>query len=203
MKRDGEWTARERWNVWRPVRRLALVRLRIMATAMRAGTRPTASGHGYSLTVAGAALVLTVSAIPFASILVAAVLLRRERWLEIVALSSLGSATGGLVLYLLFHHLAWAELAAAYPDLVRSKAWVDATQWISAYGAWALLGIAALPLPQTPALIFTAISRLPVAEVLLALLLGKLLKYGVYGFLAARFPSWFRRLAAAENRSPA
>src|SRR6516165_6511441 len=64
------------------------------------------------------------------------------------------------------------------------------------YGTWALLGFAAAPLPQTPALIFTAVSRLPVSEVFLALFLGKLLKYGVYGWLAAEFPSWFQHLAA-------
>jgi len=37
----------------------------------------------------------------------------------------------------------------------------------SAYGTWVLLGIAAMP--QTPALIFTAMWRLPVFEVFLAL----------------------------------
>jgi hypothetical protein len=35
-------------------------------------------------------------------------------------------------------------------------------------------------------------SQLPVLEVFIALFLGKLLKYSVYGFLAARFPSWFQ-----------
>jgi membrane protein YqaA with SNARE-associated domain len=133
--------------------------------------------------------------IPFASILIGAVLLRRDRWKEIVLVSSLGSATGGVILYLVFHHLAWSPVIAAYPDLTQSKAWSDATRWVSAYGTWALLGIAATPLPQTPALIFTAVSPLPVAEVFLALFLGKLLKYGVYGCLAAQFPLWFKSYA--------
>ena len=94
-----------------------------------------------------------------------------------------------------FHYLGWGQIAAYYPDLPQSKAWADATRWVSAYGTWALLGFAAAPLPQTPALIFTAVSRLPVSEVFLALFLGKLLKYGVYGWLAAEFPSWFQRFA--------
>jgi membrane protein YqaA with SNARE-associated domain len=112
--------------------------------------------------------------------------------------SSLGSATGGVILYLIVHHLAWSQIMAAYPDLTQSKAWGDATRWVSAYGTWALFGIAATPLPQTPALIFTAVSRLPVPEVFLALFLGKLMKYGVYGYLAAEFPLWFRRYALME-----
>jgi membrane protein YqaA with SNARE-associated domain len=156
----------------------------------------------YPVAVGIAAFALTVTMIiPFASILIGAVLLRRDRWKEIVVLSSLGSATGGLILYVSFHHLGWSQITAAYPDLSQLKAWSDATRWISAYGTWALLGIAATPMPQTPALIFTAMSRLPAAEVFLALFFGKLLKYGVYGWLAAEFPSWFQRFAPVGTRA--
>ena len=165
-------------------------------TSMRIDLRRAIPARAYPLMVGVIALVLTISmTIPFASILIVAVLLRRDRWKEIVLVSSLGSATGGLILYLTFHYLGWSQIAAYYPDLPQSKAWADATRWVSAYGTWALLGFAAAPLPQTPALIFTSVSRLPVSEVFLALFLGKLLKYGVYGWLAAEFPSWFQRFA--------
>jgi len=40
---------------------------------------------------------------------------------------------------------------------------------------------------------------LPPAEVFLALLIGKLLKYGAYAWLAANFPSWFHRFLAIEG----
>jgi len=167
--------------------------------ARQVGVQPERHGHNYSLAVAVVALFMTVSAVPFSSILVLAVLLRRERWLEIAVLSSFGSAAGAVMLYLLVHHLAWSEIAVAYPDLSKSKAWEDTVQWISVHGVWALLVIAATPLPQTPALIFTAISQLPLAEVFLAVLLGKLIKYGLYGLLAARFPFWFERFLPIEN----
>jgi hypothetical protein len=50
----------------------------------------------YLLTVGIIALIFIVSmTIPFASILIGAVLLRHARWKEIVLVSSLGSATGG------------------------------------------------------------------------------------------------------------
>ena len=61
------------------------------------------------------------------------------------------------------------------------------------YVTWS--GIAAMPLPQTPALIFTALLPLPASKVFFALFLGKLLKYGVYGWFAATFPFWVQRLA--------
>jgi len=111
-----------------------------------------------------------------------------------VLISSLGSATGGLILYWVFYYLGWSQIIAVYPELMQSKLWSDATRWVSAYGTWALLGIAALPLPQTPALIFTAILPLPALHVFLALFIGKLLKYGFYGWLAANFPFWFNHV---------
>ena len=163
---------------------------------MRVALRRAILAGTYPLMVGIMALAMTVSmTIPFASILIGAVLLRRDQWKEIVVVASLGSATGGLFLYLIFHYLGWNQIVDAYPDLTKSKAWTDATAWVSDYGTWALLGIAAMPVPQTPALIFTAMSRLPVSEVFLALFLGKLLKYGLYGWLAARCPAWVERVS--------
>ena len=151
--------------------------------------------RAYLLMTGITALLLAVSmTIPFSSILVGAVLLRRDRWKEIVLVSSLGSAMGGLILYCVFYYLGWSQIVIAYPDLIQSKLWSDATRWVSAFGIWALLGIAALPLPQTPALILTAVIPLPASYVFLALFVGKLLKYAVYGWLAANFPFWFERL---------
>jgi membrane protein YqaA with SNARE-associated domain len=162
---------------------------------MQAALRRLILAGAYPIMVGIIALAITVSmTIPFASILIGAVLLRRDQWKEIVVVASLGSATGGVFLYLIFHYLGWNQIIDAYPDLTESRAWTDATAWVSDYGTWALLGFAAMPVPQTPALIFTAMSRLPVSEVFLALFLGKLLKYGVYGWLAVECPSWIERV---------
>jgi membrane protein YqaA with SNARE-associated domain len=144
-----------RWVTWHPLRGSALLGLRVVETTTRVNLWRAASARTYPFVIGVVGLILTVSMVPFASILISAILLRRDRWQEIVFLSSLGSATGGVVLYLIFHHLAWEQITAAYPDLMQSKAWSDATRWVSAYGSWALLGIAATPFPQTPALIFT------------------------------------------------
>jgi len=178
-----------------------LVRLRMIESRARTYL-PRATFALYPFAVGAVAFILTLSMVPFASILVVAVLLRRDRWAETVVLSSLGAATGGLALYLTFHHLGWSQILAAYPDLVQAKAWSDATRWVSAYGIWALLVIAASPFPQTPALIFAAVSQLPIAELFLALFLGKLLKYSMYGFVAAKFPSWLAARQASAIRFP-
>jgi membrane protein YqaA with SNARE-associated domain len=74
---------------------------------MRVALRRAILAGAYPLMVGIMALAMTVSMmIPFASILIGAVLLRRDQWKEIVVVASLGSATGGLFLYLIFHYLA-------------------------------------------------------------------------------------------------
>jgi membrane protein YqaA with SNARE-associated domain len=167
---------------------------------VRAALEHATGSRRYPLVVGGVALVLTLSmSVPFASALVLAVLLRRERWRAITLWSALGSSIGGLLLYLVFHHLGWNQLVEWYPDIAASKSWRDATQWVTRYGAWALFLIAASPLPQTPALAFAAITRLPVPEVLIALLAGKLIKYGVYAWLVTRFPERFTRYLPSNS----
>jgi len=153
-----------------------------------------ASARAYPFVVGIIACFMTVSmTIPFAAILIGAVLLNRQRWVTIVIVSSLGSASGGIILFLALHHLGWSQVEALYPALAQTQTWATVTRWISAYGTWALLVFAASPLPQTPVLVFTAVSRLPVINVFAALLCGKLLKYGLYGYLATRFPDWAQR----------
>lgn len=164
---------------------MSLIETRLISTLTRRADQPA-----FPLVVAGVAMAATLSmTVPFASLLVAAVLMAPRRWRSIALCSSLGAALGAALLYLAFHHLGWARLFDAYPDVVRSKAWADATRWLTDYGVVSLLLTAALPLPLTPALMFAAISRLPVGQVLLALWLGKLAKYQVYAWLASAFPS--------------
>ncbi len=148
-----------------------------------------ADSRAFPVVVGAVALAATLSmSVPFATLLVAAVLMARRRWVSIAVWASLGAALGATLLYMVFHHLGWARLFAAYPDVVRSSAWGDATGWLSVYGVMALLMIAATPLPLTPALMFAGISRLPIAEVVLALWIGKVTKYLLYAWLASRFP---------------
>jgi uncharacterized membrane protein YdjX (TVP38/TMEM64 family) len=160
------------------------VEIRLIATLTRRADRPA-----FALVVAAVAFAATLSmVVPFGSLLAGAVLMAPRRWKSIAICSSLGAALGAALIFLVFHHLGWERLVANYPDVVGSAAWSDATRWLTSYGVASLLVVAALPLPLTPALIFAAISRLPVTEVLFALWLGKVAKYLAYAWLASVFP---------------
>jgi membrane protein YqaA with SNARE-associated domain len=138
-------------------------------------------------------------ALPVEVLVTLTALMAPRRWISIGVFAALGSTLASVGLYLAFHHLGWNLLIEWYPDIARSKARTDATRWLSRYGSSALFVLMAfpLPVPKVPALAFAGICRMPVFEVLLAIGLGKLLKYNVYALIVSRFPERFRALYGA------
>ena len=128
------------------------------------------------------------AAYPITSVVVPAVLLVPQRWRSIAGVAALGSAIGATALVIFFHHLGWEQLYERYPELAAHPTWGRVMHWTQSYGALALFAVAALPLPQTPALIFFAIARPDYFSVFVAILAGKTLKYLLFAWLAARFP---------------
>ncbi len=137
--------------------------------------------------------------IPVTTLLIIAVLVDTRRWLWSWLAASLGSAIGGVFLVMGFYHLGWAQIYALFPDFAESASWQRVTQWVLDYGVVALAWIAALPLPQTPALVLCGVSKLPLTSVFFAMLLGKLVKYGVVAWLAAHFPRKFAEFRNAPT----
>lgn len=139
---------------------------------------------------------------PVEILVVVATLLSRPRWFPIAFFAATGSAVASVALYLAFHHLGWALLVERYPEISNTRAWAEITKWLSDYGVAALFAFMAFPapVPKIAVLAFAGIYRLPVAEVIAAIWVGKLIKYTSYAFIVARFSHRFR---AAERNVPA
>ncbi len=146
--------------------------------------------------VAGAmAFALTASmTVPVTAALVPATFLVPRRWRAIAAYGAFGSALGAACLLFVFHHAGWALIEAAFPQWYASPEWQRVIGWVARYGLVALFAVAALPLPQTPALILFAVSAHFLPGVVLAVFAGKLIKYGVVCGAIAMFPARFDRL---------
>ena len=154
----------------------------------------------FPLLVGLCAFLVTITlTLPVELLVVMSVLISPTRWGAIGLSAALGGSVGSLGLYLAFHHLGWNLLIEWYPDIAKSKLWADSTRWLSEYGALALFVLMTVPLPvlKTPALAFVAIYRMPIYEVALAIILGKLLKYLLYAYVVSRFPKRFALWYAA------
>jgi len=134
--------------------------------------------------------------VPVEWLVVATSLANRRRWAMTASAAALGSATASLALYLAFHHFGWNLLIERYPELAGSRAWLQATDWLSRYGLLALFTLMAvpLPIPKLPMLAVAGIYRLPVPDVFVAIFAGKIVKYLAYAYITTCFPESLRSL---------
>jgi len=97
------------------------------------------------------------------------------------------SGCGAAVLVEIFQYLGWEFILVRYPELVHSEAWRMASEWLQRWGLVAMLVIAGSPMPQTPALLFCALANVSTPGIMLAVGVGKTVKYLDIGskFLAA------------------
>jgi len=151
------------------------------------------AGHRYYPTVV--ALIAFVSTatftFPFVIVLIPAVLIAPRRWLLLGLLSGIASGLGGAVLVQVFHSLGREAILAHFPELVDTESWRLASDWLQDYGLAALAVIAGSPMPQTPAIILYALADPSVPGVLLAVGLGKTVKYVFLAWFTARYPARF------------
>lgn len=117
---------------------------------------------------------------PFAPILIAAVVFAPFRWRTIYLSAVLGAATGAGLLALTIQLVSGQQFSGFFTELFGSVEGTRTQQWIKAYGSYALAVIAALPVPEMPALITLIVSKTPPWMIWLAILAGKLVKYGMY-----------------------
>jgi membrane protein YqaA with SNARE-associated domain len=149
----------------------------------------SANHQYYPLVVGLIAFASTVTfSFPFILVLIPAVLLAPRRWLMLGLICGITSGLGAAVLAELFKEVGLTFISTHFPELIESNVWVTASLWLQDYGLAALLVIAGSPMPQTPALLFCALADLPTAGILVAVGIGKSLKYTFSAWLTAKYP---------------
>jgi len=134
------------------------------------------------------ALICSLCAFPVIPIIVSACLISPRKWRSISLSIALGCALGATILVTLFHFFGWALIYRYFPEFLSHPVWQNMVNWVSNYGTFGLLAIASSPLPEMPALIVLGVSRPDTALIFLAVLTGKLIKYGMMAWLTSRFP---------------
>ena len=151
------------------------------------------AGHRYyPLIVSLIAFVSTTTfAFPFVIVLIPAVLLAPRRWLVIGLLCGFTSGLGGAVLVEVFNYMGRELVIDRYPQLAGTEHWKIACDWLEDYGLLALAVIAGSPIPQTPAIFFYSLANPSTLGVMIAVGLGKSVKYVFLAWLTARYPARF------------
>ena len=128
---------------------------------------------------------------PFVAVLIPAVLIAPRRWLILGLMSGVASGVGGAVLVELFNTLGREVVISRFPQLVASSTWQLASGWLDAYGLFALMVVAGSPMPQTPVIFFYSLTNPSVFGVLIAVGIGKTVKYVFLAWLSSHYPARF------------
>ena len=148
----------------------------------------------YSLVVTAIAFAATITfSFPFVAVLIPAVLLAPTRWRTLGLFSGIASGCGAAVLVEIFHYLGSEFILVHYPELVQTEAWRVASGWLQRWGQLAMLIIAGSPMPQTPALLFCALAEVSTPGIMLAVGIGKTVKYLFLAWATAHYPARFFR----------
>ncbi|WP_291994359.1 hypothetical protein [Candidatus Accumulibacter sp. ACC003] len=152
-------------------------------------------GHRYyALVVALIAFVTTITfSFPFVAVLIPAVLLAPRRWANLAVLCGVASGFGAAALVEIFQYLGSDLVLARYPELQTTEVWRLASEWLQSWGLLAILIIAGSPMPQTPALLFCALANVSSPGILVAVAIGKTVKYLFMAWATAQYPARFVR----------
>jgi membrane protein YqaA with SNARE-associated domain len=121
-------------------------------------------------------------------------LLAPKKWLSIAVACSIGSALGSLIIATIFQEYGWLVIEWLFGDLRSAPQWATIEWAIQTFGLFALLLIAALPMPLRVPTLITALAGISAIGITLTILIGRLIGYGLLAHLARRSPQRILRI---------
>ena len=110
---------------------------------------------------------------------------RQQLWLYYASMATIGSVIGGFVTYRLARKGGKETLVRRFPPNKLKRAYDIFNRW--GFGAIALPALLPPPLPMVPFLLAAGTMQYPLRKFLFALTLGRMVRYTLLAFLAARY----------------
>jgi membrane protein YqaA with SNARE-associated domain len=110
---------------------------------------------------------------------------RQQLWFYYASMATIGSVIGGFVTYRLARTGGKETLVRRFPAHKLKRAYDIFGQW--GFGAIALPALLPPPLPMVPFLLAAGTMQYPVKKFVFALTLGRMVRYTLLAFLAARY----------------
>lgn len=110
---------------------------------------------------------------------------REQLWLYYASMATLGSVLGGYITYRLARKGGKETLVRRFPPHKLTKAYEVFGRW--GLGAIVLPALSPPPFPMVPFLVAAGSMQYPLKKFLFALTLGRMLRYALLAFLAARY----------------
>ena len=140
-----------------------------------------------------AALDYFIAVIPTDGLLIASSMATPRRWLRLFLCLALGSALGATAFAAVIQTYGNPFMDWLFPNLHQHRIWILSEQWTRDYGLGAIGIISALPLITHPVIAIAALAGTPFQKIGFMVLLGRLLKYGIFSWVAAHAPKLLTR----------
>lgn len=132
--------------------------------------------------------------IPNEGLLISAVIASPKAWIKIAFGMSVGSAIGAAIFGFLMGQYGEALINLLFPSLLTSESWRKSAQLLRHHGLWGLAVISFSPLPQHAAVAIAGLIHLSFWKIFLAVLVGRILKYFLFAWIAVRAPHLLHKM---------
>jgi membrane protein YqaA with SNARE-associated domain len=132
--------------------------------------------------------------IPTDGLLVSACMLNPKRWIYTVLLVTFGSTLGAWALAAILEIHGLPFLLHIAPGIEQTTAWIWSVKMMNQWGSIALFLVALSPFAQHPAVALSALAGMPLWNIFLLIFAGRLIKYGLWGWISIHAPGLLGRV---------
>lgn len=130
---------------------------------------------------------------PILGMMASSIFLCHRKWFSLSLWSALGSWAGAWLLAWLAQNLGISFIENYFPEMLQTTLWAWMQSFFVQYGLWLLLLVGLAPMPQQPAVIIVALAGTSLVQIAVVLLLAKLIKFLLIGYLASHAPQKLAR----------
>eukprot|EP00931_Biecheleriopsis_adriatica_P121754 TRINITY_DN96812_c0_g1_i1.p1 TRINITY_DN96812_c0_g1~~TRINITY_DN96812_c0_g1_i1.p1 ORF type:complete len:208 (-),score=42.23 TRINITY_DN96812_c0_g1_i1:292-843(-) len=149
--------------------------------------------------LSGLNLFVLVMSGPLVILYCSAVLANPRRWLYTAVANAVGTVLGCFFLVLLIEDRGVDFIKETFPATFQNKWWAWTETQMQAYGHVAAVPISAMPIILHPLIFFAKLSKMGDTVLLLAILIGRVLKYSIMAQMALTAPRMLRFFGASDQ----
>lgn len=139
--------------------------------------------------------------IPTDGLLISSSIAAPRRWFQFALWLAIGSVLGGVAFSFLVSLYGNGFLIWIFPTIRENQYWILSDKWMNLYGSWAVFFVTALPILSHPILAIAALMKVSIRDITVALLCGRIIKYGVFSWLASHAPQYLFRLKSLRKEA--
>lgn len=137
--------------------------------------------------------------VPVLGMLVSSIFLAPRKWLRLSLWGGVGSWLGAWSIGWVAHEFGLSIIQNYFAAVMESGIWKWAETFFSHHGVWVVFVSGLSPITQQPAVIIASIAGTPLLEIGGVLLVAKLIKFTVIGYLASHAPQKLSRFKSVRE----